>query len=315
MSRLQKFIIDNSIIIAVVGATALALTIPSPGQSLSTLNLTPFLIITVFFCQGTGVKRIKSDQLKDYGKILTIGFITSQLLAPTFAYFCAKSFGWNGDSFVGFMLICSMAPTLVSGTIISEQAGGNRTASLILTIILNLVAVFTVPIILAFTLGAEVDIAIVPLLLKLVCLVLVPAILGHFFRRKKEEFITTNKNFFKYLPIFCLSAVIYISMSKQVETIMQLTLTMLIEYSVGSLIVHASLLYITFYTAIKYKADLASAKSTAICCSQKTIPITIAIWTSEFSNYPLALLPAIVFHMCQIYFDGIIAKRWSRSSS
>ena len=315
MEKLQKFIVDNSIIIAVVGATILALLFPSPGQFLSTLSLTSPLIIIVFLCQGTGVKKIESHQLKHYAKILIIGFITSQILAPLFGYACAKSFDWQGDSFIGFMLICAMAPTLVSGTIISEQAGGNRTASLILTIVLNLVAVFTVPLILSLSLGAEVKIAVIPLLFKLICLVLIPAVIGHFFRRSKETFVTSHKGFFKYLPIFCLSLVIYISMSKQVDTIKQLTLTMLIEYSVGSLIVHVALLYLAYFAALKYKADISSAKSTAICCSQKTIPITIAIWTSEFSSYALALLPAIVFHMCQIYFDGIIAKRWSRSST
>ena len=315
MGKIQKFIVDNSIIIAVVGATILALLFPYPGEFLSTLKLTSPLIIIVFLCQGTGVKKIESHQLKHYGKILAIGFITSQLLAPLFGYACAKSFGWEKDSFIGFMLICAMAPTLVSGAIISEQAGGDRTASLILTIVLNLVAVFTVPIILSLFLGAEVHIAVIPLLLKLVCLVLIPAVLGHFLRRTKEDFVVSRKSFFKYLPIFCLALVIYISMSKQVDTIKQLTLSMVVEYSIGSLLVHVSLLYLTFYTALKFKADISSAKSTAICCSQKTIPITIAIWTSEFSSFSLALLPAIVFHMCQIYFDGIVAKRWSRSSS
>ena len=58
-------------------------------------------------------------------------------------------------------------------------------------------------------------------------------------------------------------------MSKQVDTIKQLTLTMLIEYSVGSLIVHVALLYLAYFAALKYKADISSTKSTAIYCSTK----------------------------------------------
>jgi predicted Na+-dependent transporter len=208
-----------------------------------------------------------------------------------------------------------MAPTLVSGTIIAEQAGGDRTASLMVTIVINIIAVFSIPINLSWTLGAEVHLAIMPLLYKLISLVLIPAIIGHTFRRKKEKLISSHKVFFKYLPIFCLGIVIYISMSQQAHSIKQLTLRMLIEYSIGSILVHGLLLYLAYGLALKFNADSASAKSTAICSSQKTIPITVAIWTSEFSTYSLALLPAIVFHLCQIYFDGIIAKKWSRSST
>ncbi|MCM8535787.1 MAG: bile acid:sodium symporter [Lentisphaeraceae bacterium] len=315
MNKALEFIKKNNIIVAVVGATLLAIILPAPGQKLSQYNLISPLIILVFFCQGTGVTPIKSSQLKQYFKILMIGFITSQVAAPILGYACAKAFNWQADSFVGFILICAMAPTLVSGTIISEQAGGNRTASLIITIILNIAAVFTVPLILSYSLDKEVKLEVLPLLLKLVKLVLIPAVLGYLFRLKRESTVQKHKDFFKYLPIFLLAAVIYISMSLQVETIKQLTLSMLAEYTLGSIIVHLILLYACYYTCIAFKTDIASAKSTAICCSQKTIPITIAIWTAEFSTFSLALLPAIVFHLTQIYCDGMIAKKWIRSSS
>ena len=105
MDKLKEVIAGNSIIIAVVGASLLAILLPGPGQYLNQFNLISPLILIVFFCQGTGVKPIQSAQFKQYFTILLIGFITSQIAAPILGYYCAKSFNWQGDSFVGFILI------------------------------------------------------------------------------------------------------------------------------------------------------------------------------------------------------------------
>jgi len=311
MNKLVSFILGNVIIVAVVGATLLAILIPGPGKYLDSLHLTSPLIIIVFFCQGTGVIKLRIENLKQYSKALIIGFIISQVLSPILAFAYVKLFDWQADSLIGLILICTMAPTLVSGTIISEQAGGDKTASLLLTIIINILAVFTVPLNLSWTLGAEIEMEVAPLLIKLISLVLIPALIGYFFRSKKEEFVKSHKSYFKYIPVICLGTVIYLSMSKHIESLEQLTGKMVIEYTIASLIIHALLLYSAYYASLAMKIEKSAAKSVAICCSQKTIPITIAIWTSFFTQFTLALLPAIVFHMTQIYFDGIVAKKWS----
>ncbi len=311
MNSINAFILSNVIIVAVVGATALAISLPGPGQYLDSFKLTSPLIIIVFFCQGTGVIKLRMENIKQYSKALVIGFTISQILAPVLAFAYVKLFDWQADSLVGLILICTMAPTLVSGTIISEQAGGDKTASLLLTIIINILAVFTVPFNLSWTLGTEVQLEVTPLLTKLVCLVLIPALIGYWFRSKKSSFVTEHKNYFKYIPVICLGSVIYLSMSRHIGSLEKLTVSMVFEFTIASLIIHLILLYFAYYSALAVKIEKSTAKSVAICCSQKTIPITIAIWTSFFTQFALALLPAIVFHMTQIYCDGIIAKKWS----
>lgn len=311
MNKVSSFIINNVIIVAVLGATFSAILLPGPGQYLDKLHLTSPLIIIVFFCQGTGVIKLRTENLKQYSKALIIGFIISQILSPVLAFSYVRLFNWNADSLVGLILICTMAPTLVSGTIISEQAGGDKTASLLLTIIINILAVFTVPFNLSWSLGTEVQLDVSPLLIKLVSLVLIPALLGYWFRSRKESFVSDHKSYFKYIPVICLGSVIYLSMSRHIDSLEKLTAYMILEYSAASLVIHITLLYIAYYAALAVKIEKSTAKSVAICCSQKTIPITIAIWTSFFSQFALALLPAIVFHMTQIYCDGVIAKKWS----
>ena len=311
MNKITAFILSNVIIVAVVGATALAIFLPGPGQYLDTFHLTSPLIIMVFFCQGTGVIKLRMENLKQYSKALIIGFAISQILSPILAFAYVKLFNWQADSLVGLILICTMAPTLVSGTIISEQAGGDKTASLLLTIIINILAVFTVPFNLSWTLGTEVQLEVIPLLTKLVSLVLIPALVGYWFRSKKDSFVLKNKNSFKYIPVICLGTVIYLSMSRHIDSLEKLTGEMIIQYTIASLVIHLILLYLAYYSALAMKIEKNAAKSVAICCSQKTIPITIAIWTSFFTQFALALLPAIVFHMTQIYCDGLIAKKWS----
>jgi predicted Na+-dependent transporter len=312
MKKFIDFFLSNIIIITVVSASVLALSFPSLGIYLEPFELIIPLIVIVFFCQGTGIKKNEMPARSNYLKVLLIAFFISQVLAPVLAYGCSRLLNWEGDSLVGFMLICCMAPTLVSGTIIAGQAGGDRTVSLLVTIGINIVAVFSIPFNLSWSLGAEVHVAVLPLLKKLLIMVLIPAIIGYLYSRKRQEFIAKKKAWFKYIPISCLFVVIYISMSQQQEAFKELTGRMILDYSLASITVHLILLYIAYYLCMTCKTGVEAARSVAICSSQKTIPITVAIWTSTFPQYALALLPGMIFHLCQIYCDGLIAKKWSR---
>jgi predicted Na+-dependent transporter len=81
-----------------------------------------------------------------------------------------------------------------------------------------------------------------------------------------------------------------------------------------ALAVHYSLMLIA-YAGARSLLGATRARSTALAvvCSQKTLPVAIAVWSTEFAvRHPLAILPAIVFHMCQVYGDGFFAGPWSR---
>ena len=111
MDTVKQYFFANIIIVTVVGASLLAVIFPSAGKYLDQFNLITPLIIIVFICQGTGVQKLESANFKKYGTALVVGFLISQIIAPVLGFLCIQIMDWKDDSMVGFMLICSMAPT------------------------------------------------------------------------------------------------------------------------------------------------------------------------------------------------------------
>jgi predicted Na+-dependent transporter len=83
---------------------------------------------------------------------------------------------------------------------------------------------------------------------------------------------------------------------------------------VPSLLVHYALFAGGYVIARKLLDRPATqATSLAIVVSQKTLPVAIAIWSTELAErYPLALLPPMVFHAAQVYCDSLLARPWAK---
>ena len=69
--------------------------------------------------------------------------------------------------------------------------------------------------------------------------------------------------------------------------------------------------YITSLRGLR--VDEFKARAVAIVCSQKSIAVAVPIWASVFAEqYPLSLIPAIIFHFFQILVDVAIANYWAK---
>jgi predicted Na+-dependent transporter len=111
-----------------------------------------------------------------------------------------------------------------------------------------------------------------------------------------------------------LGIIVYLSCSSQADRLKELTLNHLTSILLLSVMVHLILL-ITGYGGARYLFRIRepACRSLAIVCSQKTLPIAIAVWSIAFAQvYPLAVLPALVFHPSQILCDGVLATIWGR---
>jgi predicted Na+-dependent transporter len=111
-----------------------------------------------------------------------------------------------------------------------------------------------------------------------------------------------------------LGIIVYLSCSAQAGRLKELTITHFTSLLLPSVAVHL-LLLAAAYTGARYLFRLQepACRSLAIVCSQKTLPIAIAVWSIAFGEaYPLAVLPALVFHPSQIFCDGVLATVWGK---
>ena len=308
----MKLVKENLLLLTICLGIILAWLFPEPGRILKHWGMSSPLILIIFFCQGLGFEGGGLQRKSQLPKAIGWGFVVSQVFGPLLACTAVHLLNWHTDNQIGFMLICSMAPTLVSGAVLAERAGGDVATAIILAVGLNLLGIVTIPFNLKWSLGAVVNLDTAGLLVNLVLLVLIPAVIGQTIKRLHPEWAAQPQRFIRTVPLLALGIIVYLSCASQAERLKELTLSLLASLLLPSLTVHL-LLLTAGYTGARYLFRLqeSACRSLAIVCSQKTLPIAIAIWSIAFAGaYPLAVLPALVFHPSQILCDGVIATFW-----
>ncbi|MGD8916697.1 MAG: bile acid:sodium symporter [Syntrophobacterales bacterium] len=310
----MKLIRENLLLLTICLGIVLAWFLPEPGTILKHWGMSNPLIIAIFFCQGLGLEGRELRRKAQLAKAISWGFVISQIIGPLLAYAAVHVLNWRSDNQIGFMVICCMAPTLVSGAVLAGRAGGESATALILAVALNLLGILTIPLNLQWSLGAVVRLDTAGLLFKLVLLVLVPAVIGQAIKRLQPNWAHQQERFIRTAPIVALGIIVYLSCSSQADRLKELTLSYLGSLLLPSVVVHL-LLLAAGYTGARYLFRLQepACRSLAIVCSQKTLPIAIAVWSIAFAEaYPLAVLPALVFHPSQIFCDGVLATFWGK---
>jgi len=223
------------------------------------------LILAIFFCQGLGLDGRELQRRSQLAKAIGWGFVISQIIGPLLAYTSVYFLNWRGDNQIGFMVICCMAPTLVSGAVLAGRAGGDGATALILAVGLNLLGILTIPLNLKWSLGAVVRLDTAGLLLKLVLLVLVPAVIGQAIKKLQPEWARQQERLIRIVPVVALGIIVYLSCSSQADRLQELTLSHLGSLLLPSVTVHL-LLLAAGYAGARYllRLEEPSCRSLAI---------------------------------------------------
>ncbi|MEX1312858.1 MAG: bile acid:sodium symporter, partial [Desulfotignum sp.] len=76
---------------------------------------------------------------------------------------------------------------------------------------------------------------------------------------------------------------------------------------------HVFMLVFNQYLARAIGLDLPSIAAFTIHTSQKTLTVSYLVWAGYFAAaYPMALIPAIVYHLTQMIMDTFVAHRFGR---
>jgi len=297
--------------VGLVLAMAFALVAPLPGSVLNETGLVLGLVPLIFLVNGYQTRFDTLSLRKRFVGVLLTGVVIGLLLSPFIGLGTAALLGLPASAALGLVVMASMPPTLSSGVIMTENAGGQTLWAMMLTILLNLIGIFTIPFILSLTLetGAEVVISPWPLLLRLLFVVLLPFVLGDLLRR-----ILSRKapGWVRYVPSSCIIVTVWMSMSASRGTLFELTVGAFMMIVVGSLLVHGSLLALCAASGRGLRLAANERIALLLVVSQKTLPVAIGVLTAL--NVPIAgaLVVCIVFHFLQLMVDAVIAARLRR---
>ncbi|MBF0199539.1 MAG: bile acid:sodium symporter [Planctomycetes bacterium] len=312
-----NFCKKQALILTIILSLSLAILLPGPGKAIYPSGVTNLILALIFLCQGLGVKTEDLDLKPSTFLILLWGAFISLIIYPFFSFLFIQLGTWPQDTQVGFFLMCSMAPTLVSGTLMAQRAGGNRLFALILTLGINCIGILVIPFVLNILLSTSIEFDRLALLSKLFFYVFCPACAGVFIRKLFSQTLSNYSLLIKNLPILFLGLILYISCSSQSTHLHNTSLLSVAVFIPLCLGIHVFFLIgIYFSSKSLFKFGESISRTLAILCSQKTLPIAMAVWSiSLIESYPLAILPPIIFHFTQLIFDGMAVEYWRAKSS
>ncbi|QSH40080.1 bile acid:sodium symporter [Lentisphaerota bacterium ZTH] len=296
----KKLILPVGLLLVIL----LALCQPGPGIWMKDHYMIE--VYTFFMFLGNGWL-FRASNLKVGRSFFMMSFaaVLFLLIAGPLAGIAAVNlFGYTSLYALGFIVMAAMPPTLSSCVVVTEVAGGNPAASLFMTVALNLLSIFSLPIVLPIALGSSEDIGISgsKLLYKLLLIVLLPFFCGISLKRliKKDHFLIS------YVPLICVLLTVLAAFSSSRELLFNI-FWRLPSFITASAAIHLLLMLLAWAAARCLNFDRRDTTAFAFTVSQKTMPIALGVLSTFGGNIAEAFAVCIIFHMTQLLVDSVIA--------
>lgn len=142
----------------------------------------PLSLAFIMFSLGIGLQIADFRRVATRKKPFFIGAFCQVLLLPLVALAIVLTFGLTGETAVGFMLL-SFCPGGVTSNVVSRLARGDVALSVSLTAVVSLMAIVTVPLLVAWSVGAFMgaeapEVSVTSLAIAMFLITALPVVLG-----------------------------------------------------------------------------------------------------------------------------------------
>lgn len=294
-------------------AFAVSWLFPAPGLILQQAGLIPWMVVVIFLVNGyqtlIGGIPFSSALLRTALGAILISLLVSPFLGQAIALLLALPAG----AALGLVVTATVPSTLSSGIVMTQLAGGDGVKALFLTILLNLLGVFTIPFLLPLVLDnvGSIELSPWPLLEKLVLIVLIPFLLGMLGRRIIQR--SPRHWLIRYLPSACVIATVWMSVSASSQTLQTISPGLLLLILAASLLLHGALLTLCLASRRLVNTDRGEWIALLFTASQKTLPVAVGVLAALNQPIGVALVVCILFHFLQLFVDSMLASRFSRA--
>lgn len=236
-----------------------------------------------------------------YGALPLLALLTGKLMP-------------SEDLRIGLMITASVPCTLASAVLWTRMAGGNEATALLVIMLTTCTSWLATPPWLVFSTGIQVDVQVGELMRDLLLLVVLPVAAAQLLRGIGPVGRTVTR-FRLSLGIVSQLLVFSVILKASVEASQSLrqssTETPFNELMTAlglCLGTHLIALAAGLWTSRLWRFDRENRIAIAFACSQKTLPVAILLFNDYFkSNYPLAILPLLFYHVGQLIVDTFIA--------
>jgi sodium/bile acid cotransporter 7 len=263
----------------------------------------------IFFASGLGLSsRAIKDGVGDVSGILMTLLIIFGV-APLVAAGLSP-LPWPQGIIIGLFLVAVMPCTLSSGVVMTAAAGGNMAHALLITVVANSLAIFTIPIILAWLLSLAGDAGVIfidkaGMMLRIGLLVLLPLAAGTGINYWSQAKIARVVPTIQILNQLLILAIVWMAVSQARPVILKSGQTLLVAV-VLAIVYHGFLLAVGGLITRCGGRGRGHRESIILMGGQKTLPLAILLQMSLFPHYVSALVFCVVHHIVHLTMDAYL---------
>jgi sodium/bile acid cotransporter 7 len=308
---LKRYWIFPAIALVVVIATSLG----GRGAWVQEYHVITIGIFIAFFVTGlsldTSYLSLRDLQVK--AALAAIG--SSLVLIPLISWALAVHL-FPLEVTIGVCIIATAPVSIVSGTVMTGIARGNIPLSIMICLLGNSIGIFTIPFSLQLLVGTagNLELPVFEMLASLITTVLLPIVLGKLARPALKVLIARYQGSFSVFQQCIVLLIIFNAFAGSGAKIgaAGAVLPALIAFIAG---LHSLILLLNYGISRIIHLDKPSTAAFTIHTSQKTLTVSYVVWAGIFAaQYPLALIPGIVYHLTQMVVDTFVAERFKRLS-
>ncbi len=285
-------------------------------ESLEIVTLVNSVVIPIclfLIMMGMGLTLVANDfkRVLKYPKAVGIGLINQLLLLPIIGFTLANIMPLEPEYAVGVMLLV-LCPGGTTSNLFTYLAKGDVALSVTMTAIASVITVFSIPIVLSFSLvhfmgaGSEFQLPVLKTVLTLVLLTIVPISVGMLIKRFAPKVADNSQLYVSRFGVIFLSFLVVFLSYVQRDIIVEAFLAT----GPVSLLLNVSTMALGYYSSKWFGLNLAQRTSVTIEVGLQNSTLSIFMALTLLANYKMSLMPAI-YTLIMFLTAGILVRIFS----
>ena len=285
-------------------------------ESLALVTLVNTVVIPIclfLIMMGMGLTLITNDfkRVLKYPKAVGIGLTNQLILLPIIGFALANIMPLRPEYAVGVMLLV-LCPGGTTSNLFTYLAKGDVALSVTMTAIASVITVFTIPIVLSFSLiyfmgsGSEFELPVVKTVLTLVVLTIVPISIGMLIKRYAPKVADRSQIYVSRFGVIFLTFLVLFLCYVQRDIIVDA----FIATGPVSVLLNLSTMALGYYSSKWFGLNLAQRTSVTLEVGLQNSTLSIFMALTLLSNYDMSMMPAI-YTLVMFLTAGILVRIFS----
>lgn len=285
-------------------------------ESLALVTLVNSVIIPIclfLIMMGMGLTLVTNDfkRVLKYPKAVGIGLTNQLILLPIIGFALANIMPLRPEYAVGVMLLV-LCPGGTTSNLFTYLAKGDVALSVTMTAIASVITVFTIPIVLSFSLiyfmgsGSAFELPVLKTVLTLVLLTIVPISIGMLIKRYAPRVADRSQVYVSRFGVLFLTFLVLFLSYVQRDIIVDA----FIATGPVSIILNLSTMALGYYSSKWFGLNLAQRTSVTLEVGLQNSTLSIFMALTLLSNYDMSMMPAI-YTLVMFLTAGILVRIFS----